>query len=411
MAKEEEKDGKTTAVAKRPARAVKAASTDDQAPDWNPDQFIPMAMEKGYPPETIKEFLGMRRELKAEWAREQYYQALSRFQAECPDIPKTVPVYNKDGTLRYRYAPIDTIIRCVKPALTAYGFSYTIQPVQEQPGQVSATVIAHHVAGHVEQSTFTVPVSSEDVAAKRMNATQAVGAARSYAKRYAFCDVFGIINSDEDIDAADDPSPHMSRDEQQLATMFVTMGSALENGYIRGEHLEKLVLKTMEHLKQNTLGEFLRAVVIRVDKAKMDKVEEDLDAEVRSDLLARMSAACSSGYLSADEAAAYQRNLEELDNAKLLELVESAEEEVILRVNTGESEENAGPTEKRNTETPPKPEGKSELMAAIDRMRESSQVASEKRTPRRKKQPELVPGDDRTGEEKASDDDPDYPIV
>ncbi len=56
----------------------------------------------------------------------------------------------------------------------------------------------HHSLGHTEATSFTVPIDPED----RMKAAQRVASSLTYAKRYAFCNGFGIMTGDEDDDAA-----------------------------------------------------------------------------------------------------------------------------------------------------------------------------------------------------------------
>jgi len=58
-------------------------------------------------------------------------------------------------------------------------------------------IIVHHDAGHEEESSFSVPIDTESF----MNAPQKVGSARTFAMRYAYCNAFGILTSDEDDDA------------------------------------------------------------------------------------------------------------------------------------------------------------------------------------------------------------------
>jgi hypothetical protein len=161
--------------------------------------MLTLAIEKQLPVETIERLLAMRRELKAEAAREAYFAALSRFQASYPKIEKRKAVYNKDGkSVRYWYAPLDDIIDTVRETLQSCGFSYTIKPVQESDSYVTSTVIATHEAGHSEESSFTIPIDPEAY----MNAPQKVASARTFGLRYAFCNVFGIVTGDQDDDTA-----------------------------------------------------------------------------------------------------------------------------------------------------------------------------------------------------------------
>lgn len=162
-----------------------------------PLALLTEAVRNGAGVETIRGLLEMRKELKAEWAKEQYFKALSRFQAECPPIVKTRPVPNKDGSLRYKFAPIDAVIGTIKGPLARNGFSITRQPAQEEGQYVEATVVLHHCDGHSESATVKVPLSTGG----NMNDAQHVGEAKSYASRYALLDVTGCVTADDDNDA------------------------------------------------------------------------------------------------------------------------------------------------------------------------------------------------------------------
>ena len=161
----------------------------------DPELLLLKAIEKGLPVETMEKLLVMRRELRAEAAKDDYFIALSKFQKMCPVIIKGRDVYDKDGKLRYRFAPLDVIIDQVKDALEICGFSYIIK-TQQTETTVKAICEAHHISGHSESTDFTVPIDPKAY----MNAAQKVASALTYSKRYAFCDAFGILTGDEDID-------------------------------------------------------------------------------------------------------------------------------------------------------------------------------------------------------------------
>jgi hypothetical protein len=163
----------------------------------DPLVMIGEAIRAGLDPTGLRALLDMRKELKEEAARESFLAALSGFQAEMPRIAKTKAVKDKQGRVRYSYAPLDSIIEQVKPMLSKYGFSYTMKSVQETGGEFTAVVEIHHRDGHQEQSQFTVPIDPEAY----MNAPQKVGSARTFAMRYAFTNAFGILTGDQDDDA------------------------------------------------------------------------------------------------------------------------------------------------------------------------------------------------------------------
>src|SRR3712207_2584294 len=91
---------------------------------FTPEMLIAQAIEKQVPVETMERLLAMRRELKAERAKEQYNRAMAGFQGECPTIQKTKEVKTNSGKVAYRYAPIESIQEQTKHLIQKYGFSY-----------------------------------------------------------------------------------------------------------------------------------------------------------------------------------------------------------------------------------------------------------------------------------------------
>src|SRR5712691_9912361 len=145
----------------------------------------------------MERLLAMRRELKAEYAKEAFDHALSAFQSECPVIEKTKKVLNKDKTTtRYVYAPLETIIEQIKPLLRTHGFSYMVDANVEDKW-VTAILKLTHELGHSETSSFKDPLDPESY----MNAPQRFASALTFAKRYAFCNALGILTGDEDDDS------------------------------------------------------------------------------------------------------------------------------------------------------------------------------------------------------------------
>lgn len=158
--------------------------------------LIARAIDKNLPIESMERLLAMRRELRAEWAKDQYFSALARFQKACPIIGKSKGVNDKYGKHRYSYAPLEIIVEEVRDALEANGFSYTTG-TEQTPDSVTAICNAHHIAGHAESTRLTVPIDHDAY----MSAPQKVASALTYATRYAFRNVFGIMTGDEDDDA------------------------------------------------------------------------------------------------------------------------------------------------------------------------------------------------------------------
>lgn len=163
------------------------------------DSFIQLALSNNAPIETLERLFALHKEVEAEKAKSAYVQALANFQKDCPVIEKTKKVMNKDGrTVRYLYAPLDTIVAQIKKPLGDAGMSYTWTVEHDTKGMTAIAKITH-VQGHSETSSFTVPVVMSDV----MTSPQSNASAQTFAKRYALCNALGISTGDEDTDATD----------------------------------------------------------------------------------------------------------------------------------------------------------------------------------------------------------------
>lgn len=168
------------------------------APSPTVESMLTLAIERGANVETLERLMAIRREVKAEQAKEAFDKALSDFQMECPPIHKGRDVMNKDKlSIRYRYAGLDDIISQVKSLLQKHGFSYTTDATVEE-GWVTAICRVTHSLGHSQTSSFKVPISKDAY----MSDPQKFAASLTFAKRYAFCNGFGIITSDEDREPA-----------------------------------------------------------------------------------------------------------------------------------------------------------------------------------------------------------------
>jgi len=164
----------------------------------NPQALMAQAISSNLPVEQFERLMAMRRELKAEWAREQFFIALSKFQSEVPQIPKTMSVMNKPekgGGLRYKFPPIENVLRIAEPYLERNGFSYSFG-TEQTDSDVTSICVARHRDGHEERSKFAVPIDKTAY----MTDQQKVASAVSFADRYSFKRLFGIVFCGEDDD-------------------------------------------------------------------------------------------------------------------------------------------------------------------------------------------------------------------
>jgi hypothetical protein len=162
------------------------------------EALIAKAIDKKVSVETMERLLIMRRELKAEWAKTEFDKAMAAFQAECPMIKKTKGVRTDTGDLAYKYAPLEAIVDQVKDILRNHGFSYCVDQPEAKPGYIKVALTVKHTSGHSEVTCVELPLGNKT---RIMSQTQVEAAALTFAKRYAFCNAFGILTGDDDTDA------------------------------------------------------------------------------------------------------------------------------------------------------------------------------------------------------------------
>lgn len=179
------------------------------------DDYLRLAVERGVQDvATLDKLMAVRRELVAERAKVAFDSALAGFQSECPVIVKRKAVMNKDGkATRYRYAPLDQIINQVRPLLAKWEFSFQVDCEVTNDGKlIKATCTITHKLGHSQLSTFPAPIDREAY----MNEPQRFASALTFAKRYAFCNAFGIMTGDQDDDATGVTKTDSPADRQAL---------------------------------------------------------------------------------------------------------------------------------------------------------------------------------------------------
>lgn len=192
---------KKTTKSKNTDIAIQEPSQLQPMPDTNQAEvLIAQAIQQGTPVETMEKLLAMRKELRAERAKEMFDKSMAKFQEECPVIEKKKVVNDKGGKERYKYATLDGIVDQVKGYIAKYDLSYSINVKQDEKF-LTVVCTVKHKDGHSEESEFSVPIGNEQY----MSEVQKYGARLTFAKRYAFCNAFGIMTGDEDNDALSVP--------------------------------------------------------------------------------------------------------------------------------------------------------------------------------------------------------------
>lgn len=178
-----------------PKEVVKAEKKEIEQSGLSPEALILQGINKGLPIETMKELLAMRTQLKNEWAKEHFESAMGKLQGQLPIIKKRKAGGKTNaGDIAYYYAPLDSIVTQIKDIIRDNGFSYDFVS-ETLEGKVKVMCHVNHVAGYTKTHSVEVPLGTKTPV---MSAPQVVASALTFAKRYAFCDGFGITTADDD---------------------------------------------------------------------------------------------------------------------------------------------------------------------------------------------------------------------
>jgi hypothetical protein len=197
-----------------PVAVVSPAPLTVSRPAPTVGEMLGAVIEKGITAENvtaIKKLVGLYERMQDKEAEKAFAAAFVGLQAEMPAIKAVKPVPNKDGSVRYRYAPYEEIMEQVAPLLKKHGFTLTFSTEYVELRLVK-TCTLQHVGGHKASNSFAVRVGSGPPCSTE---TQADGAAATYAKRAALCDCLNIV-IEHDNDARAEGSPITDEQAEEL---------------------------------------------------------------------------------------------------------------------------------------------------------------------------------------------------
>ena len=130
--------------------------------------------------------------------------ALSAFQGEVTDAPKTKTVKLGAGGASFKHAELSGILEITRPILSKHGLAVVQLPDLMENKLLLETVLIHK-SGQWISSTIAMPM---DISG-RMNSAQEVGKYITYARRYGLSAILGISQVDDEselIEANNRPS-------------------------------------------------------------------------------------------------------------------------------------------------------------------------------------------------------------
>jgi ERF superfamily len=168
-----------------------------KAPEPSVASMLQAVIDRGITAENVaalEQLVGLYERMQAKDAEREYNAAFARLQSELPQVEATKPVPNRDGTIRYRFAPFEEIMSIVQPFLTKNGFSVSFD-TRFADERVSSICTLRHTSGHSQRNEFAVRIGQGPPSASE---PQADGSAKTYAKRGALSDALNIVIEHDD---------------------------------------------------------------------------------------------------------------------------------------------------------------------------------------------------------------------
>jgi Holliday junction resolvase len=119
--------------------------------------------------------------------------ALSKFQGEVTDVPKTKEV-KINGKVMFKHAELSGVLDIARPLLTKHGLS-VVQLPGSADSKITVETVLMHSSGDWISSTIEMTL---DTNSHRMSSPQEVGKYITYARRYGLAAILGIAQVDEE---------------------------------------------------------------------------------------------------------------------------------------------------------------------------------------------------------------------
>lgn len=156
--------------------------------------IIEKCLERDFDIEKLEKLLEIKGKFEAEESRKLFQKKFVEMQSELPEIPKTKQVMTSSGKIAYSYAPLDAIVKTIKPTLRKFQFSYSWSEGSADKSELRRIYCHIHGYGHTETNFVDFPPPATN---NLTNLAQTYGMASTYGKRYSLCEALGIITEDD----------------------------------------------------------------------------------------------------------------------------------------------------------------------------------------------------------------------
>lgn len=235
--------------------------------------MLKAAVDKGVTTDNaaaVEKMVDLLERVEAMGAKKDFIQALKLLQSEAKAIKAVQMVPNRDGSIRYVFAPFEVIMEQAQPMLDRHGFVVSFnEATPPGPGMITKVCELMHVSGHSKTNGYSVHIGEIPGASK----TQNDGGAHTYAKRGALCDALNI-RIDKDTDAA----PPEDDARAVGGTINPETAKALRNRLLAcgGDELDFIAFATGMKLSDQATVEDILYAYLTIPKSKLAELERSL---------------------------------------------------------------------------------------------------------------------------------------
>lgn len=195
----------------------------------NPQALLAQAIEKGADIGVLERLVALAETVRAMQAKEAWYDAIAKFQAQCPPIFKEHTGVTRSYS--YTYASIDDVLSVIQPVMGPLGLSVSWK-LRFEAKAAAANCRISHALGHFEESgEVIIPIEERAEDGKGASPAQRVGIAMTYAQRYALKAAAGVAPTDVEDQDGKETGSH--RAEEVPATQN---GAVISEGQVRRYH-------------------------------------------------------------------------------------------------------------------------------------------------------------------------------
>ena len=189
-----------------------------------PAGLIRLAISKDLDIEKLERLIKLQRDRDEDNARQEFCDAMSRFQGGLPPIGREDRV-DAGRAGRRKYASIGTIFQAIRQPMQANGLSFRFRQNQAE-NRITVTCIVSHAAGHSEETCLT---ADPDTSGGK-NPIQSMGSTVTYLQRYTLVAALGLTTVDDDDDGGVG-HPVVSEEEKAKAAKSAEIKAQLFSGH------------------------------------------------------------------------------------------------------------------------------------------------------------------------------------